>query len=134
MCPVYGAFKSALKDTETIPADLNASSSAASVVDAAATAEARECAAAAARNASKHARVPCAAAPPTADTPLDPQDEPRAQLAELGRAAWRVIHAAANHVDTSLDLDRFVQFMRGLLPSVAQSCAARTRGAAAESC
>jgi len=57
---------------------------------------------------------PRALQPTTASTPLS-GDEQRAELAELGRAAWRVIHATAKKVEDARDLDLYLQFMHSFV-------------------
>lgn len=57
---------------------------------------------------------PCAVQPATSASPLS-DDEPRASLAELGRAAWRVVHATAAKVEDSRDLDLFLQYMHSFV-------------------
>jgi hypothetical protein len=93
-CPVMGACRSALSASQ-LPPELNASSSPPPLPPA---------------SSGGGSSAPCAVEVPTATSPIDAA-EPCAALAELGRSAWRLIHSAASHVDTSLDLDRFVQFM-----------------------
>ncbi len=94
-CPVMGACRSALAAAQ-LPPEQNASAPPPLLLPAS-SGDSSSCA-------------PCAVEVPTAASPID-ADELRAALAALGRSAWRLIHAAASHVDTSLDLDRFVQFM-----------------------
>jgi hypothetical protein len=57
---------------------------------------------------------PCAVQPATSASPLS-DDEPRASLAELGRAAWRVVHATAAKVEDARDLDLFLQYMHSFV-------------------